>query len=222
MAEDDFCELCQWLMTPHLLTALRQVLACGIVGTIGLGLIKLTYDKRRLRKYTKVDKGKRAQTPEMLEAQPVTHIAEETKDEIPFGIRAIQSGIEVDGVWISRSNTPVGSSRASIMSEKLPRSFNNSQLELPQPAAQAAQGSSRNSSRAPSTFDRAVSAERLPTYTNTESRSSSPGRTQADDGQRCSNCHHHVSRNSTTLNTLESPRSAHTSRPPSRKSQHLS
>ena len=67
----------------------------------------------------------------MLEAQPVTHVQEETKDEIPFGIRAIQSGIEVDGVWISRTNTPVGSSRASIMSEQLPRSFNNSQLELP-------------------------------------------------------------------------------------------
>lgn len=29
--------------------------------------------------------------------------------EVPFGIRAIESGIEVDGVWISRSNTPVPS-----------------------------------------------------------------------------------------------------------------
>lgn len=27
--------------------------------------------------------------------------------DIPFGIRAIESGIEVDGVWISRSTTPV-------------------------------------------------------------------------------------------------------------------
>jgi hypothetical protein len=145
---------------------------------------------------------------------------EDTKDEIPFGIRAIQSGIEVDGVWISRSNTPVGSSRASIMSEKLPRSFNNSQLELPQPVAQVAQGSSRNSSRAPSTFDRAVSAERIPT--NTDSRSSSPGRAQASDGQRCSNCHHHVSRNSAALHTLESPRSVQTSGPPSREFNDIS
>jgi hypothetical protein len=30
---------------------------------------------------------------------------------IPFGIRAIESGIEVDGVWISRTNTPAGSIR---------------------------------------------------------------------------------------------------------------
>jgi hypothetical protein len=193
------------------------------VGTIFLGLIKMFYDKHRLRKYSKIDKGKQAQTPEMLEAQPVTQVAEDTKDEIPFGIRAIQSGIEVDGVWISRSNTPVGSSRASIMSEKLPRSFTNSQLELPQPVAQVAQGSSRNSSRAPSTFDRAVSAERIPTntYTNTDSRSSSPGRAQASEAQRCTNCHHHVSRNS-AAHKFESPRSAQTSGPPSRELYHVS
>jgi hypothetical protein len=30
---------------------------------------------------------------------------------IPFGIRAIESGIEVDGVWISRNNTPAASIR---------------------------------------------------------------------------------------------------------------
>ena len=169
------------------LTHYPQVLACGIVFTIIIGFIKLTFDKRRLRKYSKVDKGKRAQSPEMLEAQPVTQVNEDTKDEIPFGIRAIQSGIEVDGVWISRTNTPVGSSRASIMSEKFPRNMNNSQLELPQPVAQ---GSSRNSSRAPSSFDRAVSAELL---SNTDSRSSSPARGHQHDGPRCSNCNHHVS-----------------------------
>ncbi|KAF1831493.1 hypothetical protein BDW02DRAFT_47719 [Decorospora gaudefroyi] len=189
------------------------VLGCAIVLAIGLGFIKLSYDRYKIRKYSKVDKGKKAQTPEMLEAQPVTQPTEDTRDEIPFGIRAIQSGIEVDGVWISRSNTPVGSSRASIMSEKLPRSYTNSQLELPQPVAQ---GSSRNSSRAPSSFDRAVSAERIPTN---DSRSSSPGRGHANDGPRCSNCHHHVSRNSAALYALESPRSAQTSGPPSPPTQ---
>ena len=29
--------------------------------------------------------------------------------QVPFGVRALESGIEVDGVWISKSNTPVGS-----------------------------------------------------------------------------------------------------------------
>jgi len=148
----------------------------------------------------------------MLEAQPVAQVTEETKNEIPFGIRAIQSGIEVDGVWISRTNTPVGSSRASLYSEKIPRAGlnnnnnnNNSQLELPQPVAQ---GSSRNSSCAPSSFDRAVSAEPL---SNSDSRSSSPatatatahGQLQAQEAPRCSNCHHSVS--PTAVSTNPSP-----------------
>ena len=91
----------------------------------------------------------------MLESQPVQQVhAEEMKDDIPFGVRAIESGIEVDGVWISRSNTPVGSSRASIISEnRLPRSFNNSALELPQ----MSYSSSRGSYSEPSYFYRAVS-----------------------------------------------------------------
>jgi hypothetical protein len=162
------------------------------------------YDRKKLRKYSKVDKGKQAQTPEMLEAQPVTAVSVETKDEIPFGIRAIQSGIEVDGVWNSSANTPVGSSRNSIM--------NQSQLELPQAAMY---GSSRNSSRAPSSsFDRAVSAERIPNG----SRSSSPGRGQLGAAPvRCNNCNHHIAQDPTTMKTLQNPRSAPASGPPSRK-----
>lgn len=102
----------------------------------------------------------------MLEAQT---ICEEPKEDVPFGIRAIESGIEIDGVWISRSNTPVGSSRTSLSDYKLTRSHNSSQLELPQ----AVVGSSRTSSKAPSSFDAAVGAERLPTD---DSRGPSPNR----------------------------------------------
>ncbi|PGH02553.1 hypothetical protein GX51_04580 [Blastomyces parvus] len=39
-------------------------------------------------------------TPKMLEAG---------SDEIPFGSRAIERGIEVEGIWISNQNTPAGS-----------------------------------------------------------------------------------------------------------------
>lgn len=72
------------------------------------------------------------------------------EDDIPFGIRAIESGVEVDGVWISRSNTPNQSAPGSPASE--PWSYigpgapkmadspdrtssvsNMSQLEIPQP-----------------------------------------------------------------------------------------
>jgi len=174
-----------------------QVLACGIVVTIFLGLLKLWYDRNKIRKYSKVDKGKTAATPEMLESQPVQQVqAEEMKQDIPFGIRAIESGIEVDGVWISRSNTPVGSSRASIMSEnRLPHSFNGSAFELPQ----MSYASSHGSSAAPSSFDRAVSAERLPTN---DSRSGSPPN-QIYQNRPGPSPSYAQSRNSTTLQNLE-------------------
>ncbi|KAI8936435.1 hypothetical protein NX059_006842 [Plenodomus lindquistii] len=175
------------------------VLAAGIVVTIFLGFLKVAYNRYRLRKYSKVDKGKQAQTPEMLEAQPVTQVSTETKEEIPFGIRAIQSGIEVEGVYISRSNTPVGSSRNSVI--------NSSQLELPKSALL----SSRDSSRAPSTFDRAVSAENPPSY---HSRASSPGHASASNSTpRYSTSN--APRNSVALQTLEGSRPAQISGPPS-------
>jgi len=170
--------------------------------TIFIGLVKLRIDTYRIAKYTKIEKGKQTQTPEMLEAQRV-----ETRDDVPFGIRAIESGIEIDGVWISRSNTPAGSSRSSMTDVKIPRSHNNSNPELPQlPVA-----SSRNSSQAPSSFDMAVNAERIPTN---DSRSSSPGRhvegRHAEGRSRPPvsmttrySSYTNISRNSATLQVLE-------------------
>lgn len=192
---------------------LSFVLACGLVFTILAGLAKLWYDRVKLRKYAKVEKGKQAQTPEMIEAQP---ISEEPKEDVPFGIRAIESGIEVDGVWISRSNTPVGSSRSSMTDVRLPRSNTGSQLELPKTLL----SSSRNSSTSNfgstfdraisgSAFDRAVSAERIPTN---DSRSPSPARDQPSSYRglppmaptaHLSTLNSH--RNSSALQALEGP-----------------
>lgn len=167
-----------------------------------VGLCKLFYDQRKIRNYTKVEKGKQAQvqepTPEMLESQ-----REEMKNDIPFGIRAIESGIEIDGVWISRSNTPVGSSRSSMTGVQLPKSFNSSQFDLPQTTMQ---GSSRNSSRAPSSFDVAVNAERINTN---DSRPSSPRARGAPSTESCSKCgHSNRNRNSSTLQALEGQQGA--------------
>ncbi|ORY09066.1 hypothetical protein BCR34DRAFT_589548 [Clohesyomyces aquaticus] len=184
------------------------VLACGIVATIFLGLCKLKYDHWRIRKYTKVEKGKQVQTPEMLESQRLE--PQLSKDEIPFGIRAIESGIEVDGVWISRGNTPIGSvansvvtSSASSVSEgKVLRHSNHPGLEHPR--AQYAD-SSRGSSRAPSSaFDRAVSAERLPDSRGTSPGPANPyarGASSVASSSRYSNPN--LLRNSTTLQALE-------------------
>lgn len=184
------------------------VLAASIVVTIFLGFMKVIFNRYRLHKYSKVDKGKKVQSPEMLEAQPVGQAAARHKDEVPFGVRAIQSGIEVEGVYISRSNTPVASSRNSFVSGNATHSRNNSQLELPKSALLG----SGESSRPPSSFDRAVSAERLP---NHHSRNSSPGHRSSSNTMRCSNCNHHISRNSAALQSLEGSRSAQVSGPPS-------
>lgn len=67
--------------------------------------MKLTYNKWRLRKYTAVAEKKTALRREMQHATSVKR-GRSQRQQIPFGIRALESGIEVDGVWISGSNTP--------------------------------------------------------------------------------------------------------------------
>lgn len=59
--------------------------------------------------------------------------------EVPFGIRAIESGIEVEGVWISRSNTPASTRENSVVTftqfkNALPR--HNSMIDLSKLEAQ--------------------------------------------------------------------------------------
>ncbi len=115
--------------------------------------------------------------------------------EIPFGVRAIESGIEVDGIWISRSNTPgpsvPGSPALSVSSElksgmngtssERPVSTSNMpRLEMPQPAHHENLGpsparSSTSSRPLSSSFDRAVSAEIIPSRLSS-SESTSRGR----------------------------------------------
>ncbi|KAE9975751.1 hypothetical protein EG328_003003 [Venturia inaequalis] len=80
------------------------ILALCIVMAMGLGGCRNVYTRWRLRQYTSVSI--KHPTPNMVEAQ--------TTDEIPFGIKAIERGVEVEGVWISRSNTPVPSGSNSL------------------------------------------------------------------------------------------------------------
>lgn len=119
---------------------------------IGLGCLKLIYNHWRLRKYVAIAATKAAQQQgiqqEMQQAvhrqtQPAEQEDASSDREVPFGIRAIESGIEVDGVWISRSNTPAPSLPDSPMSSisvgpgstmnRTSSSSNISRLEIPQP-----------------------------------------------------------------------------------------
>ena len=86
------------------------ILACGIVLVIIGGCIKLVYNHYRIRKYTQIA-AEKAQIREQLER--TASFSRGRAKEIPFGVRALESGIEVDGVWISGSNTPAGSTPAN-------------------------------------------------------------------------------------------------------------
>ncbi|KAL9017061.1 MAG: hypothetical protein Q9185_005615 [Variospora sp. 1 TL-2023] len=84
----------------------------AIVAVILAGIFKLAYTHWKLRKYTALAKTRAAQKEEGLQQSPPVGRRQKGND-VPFGVRAIESGIEVDGVWISRSNTPANSTPGS-------------------------------------------------------------------------------------------------------------
>ncbi|KAI2635205.1 hypothetical protein GGS21DRAFT_99537 [Xylaria nigripes] len=88
---------------------LTFVLGAGIVSVFIVGWIKLWWSQRLLKKYTILDEEKRTRQMEMRRSGlPVGR-----RVDIPFGVRAIQSGIEVEGIWISRPATPIEARSAS-------------------------------------------------------------------------------------------------------------
>ncbi|KAF5019837.1 hypothetical protein F66182_8150 [Fusarium sp. NRRL 66182] len=78
------------------------VLGCCIVLVFAIGLFKLWWSNRAMRRHEIIDEEKRARVSLMSHCG----IDAMRAPEIPFGVRAIQSGIEVEGIWISGLNTP--------------------------------------------------------------------------------------------------------------------
>ncbi|KAK8193104.1 hypothetical protein HDK77DRAFT_480474 [Phyllosticta capitalensis] len=139
------------------------VLATAIVVTISAGYVKVAYTYRKMKKLTAATTpgARSGQEPQMVESG--MRGKKEADDEIPFGIKAIQSGIEIEGIWVSGANTPANRSPTSSVFEKAhpePPVVNirSVSYEIPHSAGP----SSVASSSRPSAFDRAVSAERLP------------------------------------------------------------
>ncbi len=60
-----------------------------------------------MKKQELVDEEKRMRIQELRNSGQI--IESRRSHDIPFGVRAIQSGIKVDGIWISQSNTPATS-----------------------------------------------------------------------------------------------------------------
>ncbi|KAL6858380.1 hypothetical protein J3F83DRAFT_355678 [Trichoderma novae-zelandiae] len=78
------------------------VLACCIVLVFAFGMVRLWWTNRKIARLELIDEERRVRLAEMrycgINARGIT--------DIPFGVRAIQSGIQVEGIWISRPNTP--------------------------------------------------------------------------------------------------------------------
>lgn len=107
--------------------------------------MKLTYNKWRLRKYTAVAETKAALRREMQHTTSVKR-GRSQRQQIPFGVRALESGIEVDGVWISGANTPSSMPGSPTIAPMRPQpaprdhspetsssSSETSRIEIPQP-----------------------------------------------------------------------------------------
>ncbi|KAK6068662.1 hypothetical protein SCUP234_11065 [Seiridium cupressi] len=98
------------------------VLACSIVLVFFAGLGKLWWINKSVRKHEQLDEEKKSRMTEIEK----TGIPVRKRPEIPFGVRAIQSGIEVDGIWISRPGTPnshtlIGASSFTSTSDPEPK-----------------------------------------------------------------------------------------------------
>jgi len=78
------------------------------------GSLKLVCNRWKILKYTAAATTQRLSHAPKVDTSaehPLTEDVEATAGSevaIPFGIRAILSGIEIEGVWISRSNSPTG------------------------------------------------------------------------------------------------------------------
>lgn len=108
-----------------------QVLGVCILIVFGIGYGKLLWRNRLVRKQEVVDEEKRVRIQQLRNSGQI--IETPKGHDIPFGVRAIQSGVEVDGIWISRTNTPIPS---ELRSGNLRGSTSDSSTE-PQSPTQA-------------------------------------------------------------------------------------
>ncbi|KAF2842559.1 hypothetical protein M501DRAFT_1013896 [Patellaria atrata CBS 101060] len=115
---------------------LTFVLACSLVLTLLAGCLKLLFENRRIRR---LHNNTRAGEKERMQISEQLRVDEETA-QVLFGIRALESGIEVEGVWISRTNTPAQNSPATSIASipyetSFETSFSSLELSLPQPTS---------------------------------------------------------------------------------------
>ncbi|RMZ22992.1 hypothetical protein D0859_12972 [Hortaea werneckii] len=159
---------------------MSQGLGCAMVATLLIGCVKLGYTRWQLRKYTMLaEQEKKEQSLARQMSQRRSRPYGTSKDEIPFGIRALESGIEVDGVWVSRPNTPEshsGQSSATSVGLKQPNrtsfDYDLEKQRYPVSDRPLAKSTLPSARRESSTPDRANYTEQM--FSKQSSRDSSP------------------------------------------------
>ncbi|KAK3956412.1 hypothetical protein QBC32DRAFT_389703 [Pseudoneurospora amorphoporcata] len=95
-----------FFMSWELWQQMTFALAVAIVAVFCAGLVKLWWTNRIVRKQEILDEEKKARIDEMRSTGLRPTSSKRLASTIPFGVRAIQSGVQVDGIWISRLATP--------------------------------------------------------------------------------------------------------------------
>lgn len=110
------------------------------------GCFKLVYDKMRMKKYVKEAEARKSHLENVRENRNVIQLK---TDDIPFGIKALEAGLEVEGIVISRPNTPARYTQSQITLVASDASSTKSRGQGP-PSPRFAQGRGSTSSPAPS------------------------------------------------------------------------
>lgn len=82
------------------------MLAGGIAVVMTAGFTKLMVRRSQMRKITKKSLAEKSDIEGSPATESTLQLKPTEKDEIPFGIRALEAGIEVEGVVISRPTSP--------------------------------------------------------------------------------------------------------------------
>ncbi|KAK5115972.1 hypothetical protein LTR62_000428 [Meristemomyces frigidus] len=126
-------------------------LGCAIILVVLAAAVKLGHTHWQLRRYAEVaEKERRDQSMQRQMSVKRRH------DEVPFGIRALERGKEVEEVWVSRPTTPESHLRKVSNSTDIEKQLHD--LASPSPVMRI------SGKRLSANFERRMSADQLPNY----------------------------------------------------------
>lgn len=99
------CTMASFFKSWQLWQKMTFVLALAILAVFCAGFVKVMWTNRFVKRQRIVDEEKRAKIQELRKSGQF--IEPRKSQDIPFGLRAIQSGVQVDGIWISGTRAPV-------------------------------------------------------------------------------------------------------------------